>query len=395
MKKIKICIVTGSRADYSHLRWLMKHVRGDSWLKLQVIATGSHLSAEFGFTYKNITQDGFPICAKVDILKYADTETGMAKSIGEGCKLFADTFRKLAPDWVVIFADRFEMLSAAISAYTCGIPIAHIHGGETSQGALDEAFRHSITKMASIHFAAAEPYRKRIIQLGENPARVFNYGSPSLEAIYRQKLLTRKELSRVLDFDISGRFAVFTYHPVTLEKDRSQRKLDQVLEAISGFNFKVIFTKANADAYGGIINRKLRGFCRKDAKKYKLFDSLGPLQYFSCLKYSDLMIGNSSSGLVEAPSFRLAVVNIGDRQKGRLRSRNVIDAAPDCAAVRRGIQKALSPGFRRLLRIVKNPHQRFKNASASYHIKEKLKKLKIDERFLKKEFYDIDFTCKK
>ncbi|MFH1441051.1 MAG: UDP-N-acetylglucosamine 2-epimerase [Candidatus Omnitrophota bacterium] len=391
MKKIKICIVTGSRADYSHLRWLMKHIQDDACFKLQIIATGSHLSDEFGLTDKVITRDGFSVSEKLNILKYANTEIGMAKSIGKGCELFVDAFRRLVPDWVVIFADRFEMLSAAIAAYTSRIPIAHIHGGETSQGAMDEAFRHSITKMSSIHFAAAEAYRKRIIQLGENPSRVFNYGSPSLEAIYQQELLTKKELSRVLGFDISGTTAIFTYHPVTLEKDHSQRKLDQALKAISSFNFKVIFTKANADAYGNIINKKLYEFCKIDTSKYKLFDSLGPLQYFSCLKYCDLMIGNSSSGLVEAPSFHLPVVNIGDRQKGRMRSGNIIDVDSNYTAIRRGIKKALSAGFRRALQIVKNPHQRFKDGRASYRIKEKIKKLKFNEEFLKKEFYDIDF----
>lgn len=392
MKKIKICVVTGSRADYSHLRWLMKCIQNDACFKLQIIATGSHLSNKLGFTYKAITSDGFSVSEELNILKYANTEIGVAKSIGEGCKLFADAFGRLAPDWVVIFADRFEMLSAAISAYTLGIPIVHIHGGETSQGALDEAFRHSITKMSSIHFAAAEVYRRRIIQLGENPKNVFNYGSPGLEAIYCQKLLTKEELSRVLDFDISEPTAIFTYHPVTLEKDHLQQKLDQALKAISGFNFKVIFTKANADPYGNVINKKLYEFCRKDAKKYKLFDSLGPLRYFSCLKYCNLMIGNSSSGLVEAPSFKLPVVNIGDRQKGRLRSKNIIDVDSNDKAIRRGIQKALSPDFRRSLRTVKNPHQRFKDARASYRIKEKIKKLKPDEQFLKKEFYDINFV---
>jgi UDP-N-acetylglucosamine 2-epimerase (non-hydrolysing)/GDP/UDP-N,N'-diacetylbacillosamine 2-epimerase (hydrolysing) len=389
MKQRSVCVVTSSRADYSHLYWLLKQIQEDSSLRPLIIVTGTHLSSEHGLTYKLLEKDGFLINAKLKILRYANNEVGVTKAIGEGCKLFAETFKRLQPDIVVIFADRFEMFAAAIAAYTAKIPIAHIHGGETSQGAVDEAFRHSITKMSSIHFAATEVYRKRIIQLGENPNRVFNYGSPSLEALNYQKLLNREELEKLLGFDFNGRVALITYHPVTLENDLPQHQVDAVLRAVDVFNLKAIFTKSNADAHGEIINRQVGRFCSQHPERYRLFDALGPLRYFSVLKYCNLMIGNSSSGFVEAPSFKLPVVNIGDRQKGRLRSENIISVGYAQTEIEKGIRRALSSRFKRTLNSMKNPYQRFSDGRASYRIKEKLKELEIDNRLFKKEFCDI------
>lgn len=389
IKKRKICIVTGSRADYAHLYWLLKEIANDPQLTLQLVVTGMHLSKVHGLTYKMIVKDGFSINTKINLLLYSNTEVGMTKSIGEGCKLFADAFQRLKPDMVVIFADRFEMLSAAIAAYVTKIPIAHIHGGETTQGAVDEAIRHSITKMAGLHFAATEVYRKRIIQLGEHPKSVFNAGSPSLEALRSQELLTRKELEASLGFDLTGRVAILTYHPVTLERETPQKQIENILRALAKFDLKVVFTKANADAHGDIINKRIEAFCRKDPARYKLFDFLGQKRYFSCLKHFDVMIGNSSSGLVEAPSFKLPVVNIGDRQKGRIRAGNVVDVGYSSDAIQRGIRCALSKGFKVRLKKLRNPYACLHREKTSCYIKERLKKFAANGNSLKKEFYDI------
>ncbi len=387
-KRRKICVVTGSRADYGIQYSLLKEIQNDSRLELQVLVTGMHLSPQFGMTYKLIEKDGFPISAKVNILKYADTEQGVIKSIGLGCQIFSHTLEDLKPDIVVLIGDRFEMLSVAIAAYIAKIPTAHIHGGEVTEGVFDEGIRHSITKMASVHFPATDDYKRRIIQMGEDPKLVYNFGAPALDVLYKARYLNREELSKRLNFRLGKNVAIVTFHPVTLEKSNPKRQIENLLDAIKSFPFQVIFTKANADPYGSIINNTLEAFCKKHPNKYRLYDNLGPL-YYSCLRHCILMIGNSSSGIVEAPSFSLPVVNIGDRQKHRVKAPNIIDVGSTTQEIKKGICLAISKKFSKGNKKINNPYDLFKDGKSSYRIKEKLKNLKVDEKLIKKSFYDL------
>ncbi|MCB9757509.1 MAG: UDP-N-acetylglucosamine 2-epimerase (hydrolyzing) [Candidatus Omnitrophica bacterium] len=391
LKKRKICVVTGSRADYGHLQNLMRQCVLDSAIDLQIIATGSHLSKEQGQTYRQVEKDGFSITAKVNIAKFDDSPVGVAKRIGLACHGFADVFSRLKPDIVVVLGDRYEILAATIAAYVANCLVAHLHGGESSQGALDEGFRHAITKMSHIHFAATKEYRQRIIQLGEQPNYVFNFGAPGLDILPQIQYLSRAELSKMLNFDLSGQVAMMTYHPVTLEKSSPKRQLREILKAIDQSHLKVLFTAANMDSQGQVINQMLSDFCKKYPQRYKFVNNLGQQKYMSCLKSFDLMIGNSSSGIIEAPSFALPVINIGDRQKGRIRAGNIIDVNCDCAAIKKGIGLAFSERFRKSLKGMKNPYSGVTDGRASWLIKEQIKKACLDETVLKKEFFDIRF----
>lgn len=391
LKQRKICVVTGSRADYGHLRGLMQEVQDDPRLQLQVVVTGMHLSRRFGSTYKIIRRDGFPVKDKIKILCFDDSSVGVAQSIGLGCRLFARMFTIIRPDMVVLLGDRYEMLAAAIAAYMLRIPIVHLHGGESSEGAVDEGIRHSITKMAIYHFAAAEIYRRRIIQMGEDPARVFNYGAPGLDTLYHAQLFNKRELTKTLNFNLNGPVAMITYHPATLDHQSAGRQIQNVLGAIRKFPLKAIFTQANADAQGNIINGHIEKFCFRYPRQYKFIKNLGQTAYLSCLKHFDLMIGNSSSGIVEAPCFHLPVVNIGDRQRGRLRPKNVIDVDCFISSIQRGIILALSSRFRSRIKTLVNPYVKFKDGKTSYRIKEKLKTLPIHPGVMKKEFFCVKF----
>ena len=390
-QKRKICVVTTSRADYGLLIWLMKEIREDISMELLIVATGMHLSPEFGNTFRAIEDDGFRINAKVEMLLSSDTDIGVVKSIGIGLLSFCEVLKDLDPDIIVVLGDRFELFSVAVAALILRIPIAHIHGGETSQGSVDEAVRHSITKMSAIHFPAAEAYRKRIIQMGEDPKRVFNFGAPGLDGMHRMKLLSRKELEKRLRFNLDGNIAMVTYHPVTLEEGTAERQIDDLLRAIRRSGLKAVFTKANADEQGRLINRKIQEFCDREPGTYRFYDNLGTLVYLSCLKHCTLMVGNSSSGLIEAPSFRLPVVNIGDRQRGRIRAANVIDVGYSEEEISKGIKKACSNPFRRGLLSLKNPYDTYGDGKTSYRIKESLKNIRITGELLKKGFFDIAF----
>ncbi len=383
----KICVVTGSRADYGHLYWLLKEIKDDVDLSLQLIATGAHLSVKYGMTYKIIEADGFRIDKKINILKYSDTDKGMAASLGAACRLFAEALECLRPDILVVLGDRYEIFAAAIAAHILKIPIAHIHGGELSEGAVDDAFRHAITKLSHIHFPATEEYKHRIIQLGERPRYVFNYGAPGLDNLFRLKLLKKEQLSTYLGIDFRKPTAIFTYHPVTLENDN---QIKEILRQIKIFDFQIIFTKANADVGGLAINKEIEHFCRNAPEKYKLFDNLGQVKYFSCMKYGRLMIGNSSSGIIEAASFKLPVVNIGDRQRGRIAPDNVIHASK-LKDIKKAILTALSDDFRRKIKGLKNPYLKVKGGKVSVKIKDKLKSVHLGDNLRKKRFYDIKF----
>ncbi len=385
MPQRKICIVTGSRAEYGHLYWLLKAVKDDPGLALQVVVTGAHLSSAFGSTVNVIRQDGFVVSGKVGVLSSAGKEVPMTRAISRGIDGFSDVYKKLAPDVVVVLGDRYEIFAAAVAAYVMRIPLAHIHGGEVTAGALDEAFRHSITKMAGIHFPATKLYAQRIIRMGEPPERVFMYGAPGMDNMKGLKFLSKKELVQELGISGCRPLAAVTYHPVTLEDNTAGRQMAHVLEALDQFSGDIIFTMPNADTGHSAIADKINSYVKRNSGRARAFTSLGHMRYLSLLGYADIMIGNSSSGIVEAASFRLPVVNIGDRQQGRVKARNVIDCGCTVVEIKKAIQRGLSGAFRNSLRGMKNPYG---CGGASMKIKEKLKHIRINEDFLKKEFFD-------
>jgi len=386
--KRKICIFTGTRAEYGLLKPLMGEIKKDKRLKLQILVSGMHLSSEFGLTYRAIEEDGFIIDEKQKILSDSDTTAAINKSIGLGLIKFSESYARLRPDIVVILGDRFEAFAAAAAAMVSGIPIAHISGGEVTLGVIDEAFRHSITKMSHLHFTAAEVYRKRVIQIGEDPKRVFNVGAIGLDAIKKLKLLTRKELEKELRFKFDKRNLLVTFHPVTLEKNTSGEQFGSLLNELDNLkDTHIIFTKANADTYGRIINQMIDEYVSENSHKAKAFTSMGQLRYLSAMQFVDAVVGNSSSGISEALSFKIGTINIGDRQKGRIRTKNIIDCRPSKADIRSSLKKLYSREFQGGLKNVVNPYGAGK---AAKKIKNVLKNYDI-KNILKKTFYDISF----
>lgn len=353
----RVCVVTGSRADYGLLYWLMKEIQASATLDLQLVVTGMHLSPEFGLTFGGIEDEGFPIDAKVEMLLSSDTPVGIAKSLGLGTIGFSDAFERLKPDIVVLLGDRFEIFAAAQAAFVARIPLAHLHGGETTEGAIDEAFRHAITKMAHLHFTAAEEYRARVIQLGENPSHVFNFGAAGIDNIKRLRLLDRAELEAALDFRLASKNLLVTFHPVTLEQATAEHQFGELLEALDEFgNVQLIFTKPNADTDGRVIGVMIDDYIARNHSRAVAYTSLGQLRYLSVMQYVDGVIGNSSSGILEAPSFGIGTVNIGDRQKGRVKAESVIDCEPGRDAIVEALRKLYSIEFRELLCKVVSPY---------------------------------------
>jgi GDP/UDP-N,N'-diacetylbacillosamine 2-epimerase (hydrolysing) len=388
---MKICIVTGTRAEYGLLYWLMKEIEVDKNLELQIIVTGMHLSPEFGLTYKEIEKE-FKIDKKIEILLSSDTSISISKSIGLANISFAEAYEELDPDIVVVLGDRYEILAATISAMIANIPIVHIHGGEITQGAFDDAIRHSITKMSHIHFVATKEYRKRVIQLGENPNRVFNIGGMGIENIKRLKLLSKKRLEKELNFKFAKKNILVTFHPVTLEQNSAKKQFSEILEALNELkDTNIIFTKANSDTDGRIINQMIDQFVLEKENAIS-FISMGQLRYLSSLQFVDVVLGNSSSGLLEVPSFKKATINIGDRQKGRIKAKSVIDCKPNKHDILQAIKKVYSKDFQKLLKNIKNPYEQKEFPSKS--IIKILKNIDLSN-ILKKEFYDIDFKDKK
>lgn len=321
----KICVISSTRADYSLLKALLEEIEKSEVLSLQLVVSGTHLSSIHGMTKKEIEQDNFKINAKVSVVQKTDNASDICKSISEGIKGFSEVFETLSPDILLILGDRYEILSAAIAATIANIPIAHLHGGEVTIGAYDEVFRHAITKMSHLHFVAAKEYEKRVIQLGENPNTVFCVGGLGVDSISRTELFTKKELSEQLEIDFDRPMLLVTYHPVTLSRQESSADLKTLLKALSYFTgCKIIFTMPNADTNGLKIAKKIKTYVNNDKNAY-FISSLGQKKYFSCLNYFDALIGNSSSGLLEAPSFKIPAINIGSRQKGRLKADSVID----------------------------------------------------------------------
>ena len=388
MNKRKVCVVTGTRAEYGLLYWLMKEIEQDQDLELQVVVTGMHLSPEFGLTYKEIEKD-FKIDKKIEMLVSSDTPVGISKSMGLGQISFAEAYDELQPDVLVVLGDRYEIFSAVSAATVANIPIAHLHGGETTEGAFDEAFRHSITKMSHLHFTAAEEYRKRVIQLGEAPDRVFNVGGMGIENILRLDLLSKSELEDALGFKFNKRNILVTFHPVTLERLTAESQFYELLEAINNLDdTNIIFTKANSDTDGRVINKMIDLYVSQNREKSIASPSLGQLRYLSALQFVDAVVGNSSSGLAEAPTFKIATINIGDRQKGRLKAESVIDCEPDREAILRAFDKIYSSEFQDILKNVKNPYG---DGMASKEVIEVLKHKDFTD-ILKKTFYDVKFN---
>lgn len=381
----KICVVTGTRAEYGLLRWVIQGIQESEVLFLQLVVTGMHLSPEFGLTVQEIEADGFRIDRKVEMLLSSDTSIGITKSIGLAMIGFADAFAELQPDLLLLLGDRYEIFGAAVSAMIARIPIAHLHGGESTEGVVDEPIRHSITKMASLHFVAAAEYRNRVIQLGEQPERVFQVGGLGIDGILRLKLLTRIEIEAALNFKLAPRNLLITFHPVTLEHNTSSQQMIELLAALSELeNTGLIFTMPNADTHGRILFRQIESFCAKHTNA-SAYTSLGQLRYLSCIQYVDGVIGNSSSGLTEVPSFKKGTINIGDRQRGRLRAPSVIDCEPNRTSISQAIDRLFSPAFKAILPDVTNPYGQ---AGASASIVKTLESRSF-ENLLKKSFYDL------
>lgn len=389
MKK-NICIITGTRAEYGLLCPLIKKISEDDKLNLQLVITGMHLSPEFGLTYKQIEEDGYKIDEKVEILLSSDTSIGISKSMGLAMISFSEVFDRLKPDMVVVLGDRYEIFSAVSVASISRIPVCHLHGGETTEGAFDENLRHSITKMSYLHFTSTEEYRKRVIQLGESPDRVFNVGAIGIENIKKMNLLSKEELERSINFKLDKKYAIVTFHPVTLENNTAKSQFKELLLALDKIkDLKVIFTKANSDTDGRIINNMIDEFVLTDKERFISFTSMGSLRYLSAIKYSDVVIGNSSSGIVEVPSFNKPTINIGDRQKGRIQAKSIINCEPVKNDIEKAIERALSDEFLENIKDVKNPYG---DGNVSDKVIEKIKYfLENDKINLKKKFCDLEF----
>lgn len=377
----KICVVTGTRAEYGLLYWLMKEIQADPELQLQLIVTGMHLSPEFGLTYQVIEQDGFHIDAKVEMLLSSDTPVGIAKSIGLGVIGFAEALDRLKPDMMVVLGDRYEILAAVQAALVARIPIAHIAGGDTTEGAIDEAIRHSISKMSHLHFVTNEQAANRVRQLGENPAHIFNVGSLGIDFISRMQLLNRRELEEQLNFTFLSRNILVTFHPVTLETNTAAQQFGELLAAFDklGHEVGIIFTKPNSDTDGRILIRMIDEYT-KTHDNTKAFTSLGQLRYLSTIAQVDAVVGNSSSGLYEVPSFKKPTVNIGDRQKGRLQASSVIS----CNNHQQEIYDSIQRAFRLDCTKVQNPYS---HGDTSTQILAVLKSISDGTSLLKKRFY--------
>lgn len=384
----RIGIMTGTRAEYGLLKPLMQEINKDNDLELYLIVSGMHLSPEFGMTYKEIEEDGFQINAKVEMLLSSDSPVGISKSIGLGIIGFADEFQRADLDMLILLGDRYEALSAAICAMVMRIPIAHLHGGELTEGAIDEGIRHSITKMSYLHFTSTEEYRRRVIQLGENPERVFCVGAIGVENIKKINLMTKEELERSIHFEIDENTVIVTYHPVTLENNTVEEQFLNLLEVLDrNPKIRMIFTKANADTNGRIVNELIDKYAAQNSERACAFTSLGQKRYLSALKYCRIVIGNSSSGIIEAPSFGKPIINIGDRQKGRICADSVINCGYTQQEIQRAMETALTEEFENKARNCRNPYEKENTAAniisviKDYLLNDKIK--------LKKGFYDI------
>ena len=381
----KICVITGTRAEYGLLYWLMKEIDADKDLDLQIVVTGMHLSSEFGNTYQQIEKDGFIINKKVDISLVSDSEVGISKSMGIGIIGFADAFHDLGPDLIVVLGDRFEIFSAVSAAMIAKIPVAHLHGGEATEGLIDEPIRHSITKMSHLHFTAAKEYKNRVIQLGEQPKRVFNVGGLGIDNINELKLLSREYFEKAINFGLGKKNIIVTFHPVTLENSTAEIQFKELLDSIDELkNTKIIFTKANSDTDGRIINSMIDDYVAKHNNTIA-FTSMGQLNYLSALQFVDAVVGNSSSGLLEVPSFKIGTIDIGDRQKGRIKTDSIISCKPTKESIDSAFERLYSKDFQHIVNNVENPYGK---GGASHEITRIIKGVNLDN-IVKKSFYDL------
>jgi len=386
--KRKICVITGTRAEYGLLRWVMEGIHKEETLTLQIIATGMHLSPEFGLTFKNIEKDGFKIDRKIEMLTSSDTSVGIAKSMGLGLIGFADALNDLKPDLIVVLGDRFEIFAAVSAAMVARIPIAHIHGGEATEGSIDEAIRHSLTKMSHLHFVAAKEYQSRVIQLGEQPENVFLVGGVGIDNIKRINFLQKNELEECLGLKLGKKSLLITFHPVTLESKTAVEQMEELLAAVEALkDTQLIFTLPNADTDGRKLITLIHEFVAQHTNAHA-YTSLGQIRYLSCIKYVDGIVGNSSSGLLEVPSFKKGTINIGERQRGRLQASSVINCEPTRKSITKALQKLYSHEFQVSLENTVNPYG---EGGASEKIVSTVKSVAIDN-LLKKRFYDIEMS---
>lgn len=384
--KRKICVITGTRAEYGLFRWVMEGIHKEETLTLQIIATGMHLSPEFGLTFKNIEKDGFKIDRKIEMLTSSDTSVGIAKSMGLGLIGFADALNDLKPDLIVVLGDRFEIFAAASAAMVARIPIAHIHGGEATEGLIDEAIRHSLTKMSHLHFVAAKEYQSRVIQLGEQPENVFLVGGVGIDNIKRINFPEKNELEECLGLKLGKKSLLITFHPVTLESKTGVEQMEELLAAVEALkDTQLIFTLPNADTDGRKLITLIHEFVAKHTNAHA-YTSLGQIRYLSCIKYVDGIVGNSSSGLLEVPSFKKGTINIGERQRGRLQASSVINCEPTRKSITKALQKLYSHEFQMSLENTVNPYG---DGGASEKIVSTVKSVVLDN-LLKKRFYDIE-----
>ena len=388
MEKRKVCIFTGTRAEYGLLKPLMDEIKSDPDLELQIVASCMHLSPEFGLTYQEIEKDGFNIDEKVEMLLSSDTPSGIVKSMGLGMIGYTDALNRLKPDITVVLGDRFEALAFAIASFVNRIPIAHLYGGEATEGLIDEGIRHCITKLSYLHFTSTEEYRRRVIQLGEEPQRVFNVGALGIDNIKKMKLLTKDEIESKLGIKFKSKNLLITYHPVTLKKDESEKEFKALLNVLREMEDTLfIFTKPNADTEGRKIINLIEEFVKENSGKAVVFTSLGQLKYLSIMQYVDAVVGNSSSGIIEAPSLKVPTINIGDRQKGRIRAKSIIDCKGTEEDIKRALVIIYDKNFRENLQNIDNPYGDGNSASK---IKNILKVHKINS--IEKSFYNINFN---
>lgn len=386
MRRKKICFFTGTRAEYGLLKPLIDELRAEKTVELQLIVSGMHLSPEFGLTYKEISLDGFSKVEKVEILLSSDTSVGVSKAMGLGMISYSEVLERLRPELLIGLGDRFELFSIVSAALVNNIPVAHIHGGELTFGAYDDSFRHAITKMSHLHFTSTEEYRKRVIQLGEDPKNVFNVGAIGLDNIKKMKLLSKSELEESISFKLDKPFFMVTYHPETLHRHSAGNHMIELLHALDYFkDYKIIFTKPNADNGGHEISRLIDNYVKKNQNRAKVFESLGQLRYLSALNHAHMVIGNSSSGIIEMPGFKKPTVNIGDRQKGRIFPLSIIQCESDHGSIRRAIKTGLSEKTREKFKKTDNIYGKGNTAK-------KIKEIIVSQdysKLIRKEFFDL------
>ena len=383
----KICIFTGGRAEYGLLKPLLHELKNNKNIELQILVSGMHLSPEFGLTYKEIENDGFTCDEKIEMVMSSDTPISISKSMGLGLISFSEALTRLNPDILVTLGDRYENMAIVTSALVCRIPVAHIQGGEKTLGAIDDQFRHCITKMSWLHFVATDEYKDRVVQLGESPERVFNVGALNVDALNKIRTLSKNQLEEELNFSFEHKTVLVTFHPATLQKGTSGKYFQQLLDVLDSINdLGIIFTKTLADTEGRVINQMIDDFVSANKNKSIAFTSMGQLKYISALRYVDVVAGNSSSGVIETPSFKVPTLNIGDREKGRIMADNVICVEQNLDSIKAGFNKAFSSSFKNSLINMNNPYEKPNTAKKIATI---LAKSEIPNS-TEKEFYDLN-----